>query len=130
MSSPVRSAVLATQARISPAHTGTRISVLAVALYLLIWGEAGNLRFCPEFLAWLYHKMARELVRVMQGKDVGARVFQTYLGDVIRPAYEMLASEVSVCARRSGRSVVVGGRFLRATVSCVVRVSSVATYTA
>jgi callose synthase len=68
---------------------------LQVALYLLIWGEASNLRFCPEFLAWLYHKMAGELVSAMEKRDVLNSVFNTYLGDVIRPAYGILDKEVS-----------------------------------
>ena len=27
----------------------------------LIWGEAANLRFCPEFLAFVYHHLANDL---------------------------------------------------------------------
>lgn len=32
-----------------------------VALNLLLWGEAANLRLCPEFLCWAYHKSAKRL---------------------------------------------------------------------
>jgi 1,3-beta-glucan synthase subunit FKS1, domain-1 len=70
-------------------------TTLQIALYLLVWGEASNLRFCPEFLAWLYHKMAGELVSVMEKRDVQNSVFNTYLGDVIKPAYGILAKQVS-----------------------------------
>jgi 1,3-beta-glucan synthase subunit FKS1, domain-1 len=71
-----------------------------IALYLLIWGEAANLRFCPEFLAWLYHKMAGELVTVMQEKNVRTPVFNSFLGDVIKPAYDILADQVrSSCCK-------------------------------
>ncbi|CAN0529067.1 unnamed protein product, partial [Laminaria digitata] len=32
-----------------------------IALNLLLWGEAANLRLCPEFLCWAYHKSAKRL---------------------------------------------------------------------
>lgn len=32
-----------------------------IALNLLLWGEAANLRLCPEFLCWCYHKSAKRL---------------------------------------------------------------------
>ena len=30
-------------------------------LFLLIWGEAANLRFCPEFINFLFHKMKHQV---------------------------------------------------------------------
>ena len=37
--------------------------VCDIALYLLIWGEAANLRHCPECLCFLFHQMRAELWR-------------------------------------------------------------------
>ena len=37
--------------------------VCDIALYLLIWGEAANLRHCPECLCFLFHQMRGELWR-------------------------------------------------------------------
>ena len=41
-----------------------RVSV-SRALYIYrwcVWGEAGNMRFMPEFLSWVYHQFVTELV--------------------------------------------------------------------
>ncbi|PNX94599.1 callose synthase 9-like protein [Trifolium pratense] len=35
--------------------------LLYVSLYLLIWGEASNVRFLPECLCYIFHQMAREM---------------------------------------------------------------------
>ena len=32
-------------------------------LYLLLWGEAANLRHMPELIAWLYHHLASEVAK-------------------------------------------------------------------
>jgi hypothetical protein len=32
--------------------------ILYTALFLLIWGEAGNLRFMPECLAYIFHNVS------------------------------------------------------------------------
>ena len=69
-------------------------AAMEIALTLLIWGEASNLRFCPEFLCWLYHKMAAELVTTMAKINIYEPVFNTFLADVIKPAYDMLAKEI------------------------------------
>ena len=37
--------------------------MIDIALYLLIWGEAANLRHCPECLCFLFHQMRAELWR-------------------------------------------------------------------
>ncbi|CAI9087448.1 OLC1v1021519C1 [Oldenlandia corymbosa var. corymbosa] len=38
-----------------------RRELMYVCLYLLIWGEAANLRFVPECLCYIFHNMALEL---------------------------------------------------------------------
>ncbi|MBA0771153.1 hypothetical protein Gotri_019667 [Gossypium trilobum] len=55
--------------------------ILYIGLYLLIWGEAANLRFMPECLCYIFHHMAYEL----HGMLTGAVSMTT--GDTIEPAY-------------------------------------------
>ena len=38
-----------------------------VALYLLVWGEAANLRHCPECLCFLFHQMIRKAHELSPG---------------------------------------------------------------
>ncbi|KAK6229181.1 hypothetical protein SCA6_018132 [Theobroma cacao] len=55
--------------------------ILYIGLYLLIWGEAANLRFMPECLCYIFHHMACEL----HGMLTGAVSMTT--GDTVMPAY-------------------------------------------
>ncbi|KAF5445815.1 hypothetical protein F2P56_031502 [Juglans regia] len=55
--------------------------LLYMCLYLLIWGEAANLRFMPECLCYIYHHMAFELYGML------ARSISPMTGEPIRPAY-------------------------------------------
>ncbi|XP_031477694.1 putative callose synthase 8 isoform X3 [Nymphaea colorata] len=55
--------------------------LLYIALYLLIWGEASNLRFMPECLCYIFHHMAYELVSHLSG----AVSFKT--GESFTPIY-------------------------------------------
>jgi len=41
---------------------------------MLVWGEAANLRFCAEFLAFVYHILAKTVVGLMVGNTVGHRM--------------------------------------------------------
>ncbi|XP_073110666.1 putative callose synthase 8 isoform X2 [Elaeis guineensis] len=41
--------------------------ILYIALYLLIWGEASNLRLLPECLCYIFHHMAYEVRGVLTG---------------------------------------------------------------
>ncbi|CAM9327189.1 unnamed protein product, partial [Discosporangium mesarthrocarpum] len=63
-----------------------------VALSLLLWGEAANLRLCPEFLCWAYHKSAKQLRTVLESKNP-KRILSSYLEQVIRPCYQTLADQ-------------------------------------
>lgn len=67
-----------------------------VALVHLIWGEAANLRFCPEFLALVF----RDFWRRWESSAANARdgcdlVASPYLLKVIKPAYERLSKFAS-----------------------------------
>ncbi|KAF1322183.1 Callose synthase 5, partial [Globisporangium splendens] len=59
-----------------------------VALFLLIWGEAGNLRFMPECLCFLYHSLASKLDGVERLPNVPDG---TFLRRVVRPIYLVVA---------------------------------------
>ncbi|PIA48642.1 hypothetical protein AQUCO_01400908v1 [Aquilegia coerulea] len=83
--------------------------LLYMGLYLLIWGEAANLRFMPECLCYIYHHMAFELYGMLAGNVspmTGENVKPAYGGEeeaflrkVITPIYETIAKE----AERSKR---------------------------
>ncbi|MFS7933004.1 putative 1,3-beta-glucan synthase [Helianthus anomalus] len=80
-----------------------RRELLYVAMYLLIWGEAGNLRFTPECICYIYHHMTMELNQVLSGDtDVNtARPFNpsiygenAFLTKVVTPIYKTIKTEV------------------------------------
>ncbi|XP_010234098.1 putative callose synthase 8 isoform X4 [Brachypodium distachyon] len=55
--------------------------LLYIALYLLIWGEASNLRLMPECLCFIFHNMSYELYGVLSG------AVSLITGEKVRPAY-------------------------------------------
>ncbi|XP_020549899.1 putative callose synthase 8 [Sesamum indicum] len=77
--------------------------LLYIALYLLIWGEAANLRFMPECLCYIFHHMASELHGMLSGAvslTTGERVMPAYgggseafLSHVVSPIYEVIHQE-------------------------------------
>ncbi|GLT70020.1 hypothetical protein SLA2020_421250 [Shorea laevis] len=83
--------------------------LLYMGLYLLIWGEAANLRFMPECLCYIYHHMAFELYGMLAGNVspmTGENVKPAYGGEeeaflrkVVTPIYEVIQRE----AERSKR---------------------------
>nr|GEV80223.1 callose synthase 3 [Tanacetum cinerariifolium] len=88
--------------------------LLYTGLYLLIWGEAANLRFMPECLCYIYHHMAYELYGILSGNVTpmtGEDVKPAYGGDeeafltkVVSPIYEVIAKEVASSKRKSRHS--------------------------
>lgn len=80
-----------------------RRELLYVCLYLLIWGEAANLRFTPECLCYIYHHMAMELNYILDDHiDEETRhpyVPKTcgqygFLNNVVTPIYVTMKGEV------------------------------------
>ncbi|KAK9273438.1 hypothetical protein L1049_018248 [Liquidambar formosana] len=77
--------------------------LLYMGLYLLIWGEAANLRFMPECLCYIYHHMAFELYGMLAGsvnlvtgenvKPAYGGEEEAFLGKVVYPIYEVIAKE-------------------------------------
>ncbi|KAF7822986.1 callose synthase 12-like [Senna tora] len=77
--------------------------LLYVSLYLLIWGEAANLRFAPECICYIFHHMAKELNKILEGcidESTGQPVMPSISGEnaflnrVVKPIYETINSEV------------------------------------
>ncbi|KAK7358027.1 hypothetical protein VNO80_17326 [Phaseolus coccineus] len=86
--------------------------LLYMGLYLLIWGEAANLRFMPECLCYIYHHMAFELYGMLAGNVspmTGENVKPAYGGEeeaflrkVVTPIYDVIAKEAE--RSKKGRS--------------------------
>ncbi|KAG5529066.1 hypothetical protein RHGRI_029661 [Rhododendron griersonianum] len=55
--------------------------ILYMGLYLLIWGEAANIRFMPECLCYIFHNMAYELHGLLAGN------VSIVTGENIKPSY-------------------------------------------
>ncbi|PIN16654.1 1,3-beta-glucan synthase/callose synthase catalytic subunit [Handroanthus impetiginosus] len=77
--------------------------LLYIALYLLIWGEAANIRFMPECLCFIFHNMASELHGMLNSAvslTTGERVMPVYGGEpeaflnhVVSPIYNVIREE-------------------------------------
>ncbi|KAK9052604.1 hypothetical protein SSX86_029234 [Deinandra increscens subsp. villosa] len=79
-----------------------QLQLLYIALYLLIWGEASNIRFMPECICYIFHNMANEMhgtlfanVQPVSGGTYQAAALgeEAFLRDVITPVYEVLRKE-------------------------------------
>ncbi|GJY84562.1 callose synthase 7 [Tanacetum coccineum] len=79
-----------------------QLELIYIGLYLLIWGEASNIRFMPECLCYIFHNMANEVHGILfanvesvsggtyQAEAVGEELF---LQDVVSPIYEVMRKE-------------------------------------
>lgn len=77
--------------------------ILYIGLYLLIWGEAANLRFMPECLCYIFHHMAYELHGMLTGavsSTTWEKVLPAYggqpesfLNNVVTPIYRVIYKE-------------------------------------
>ncbi|KAK9056069.1 hypothetical protein SSX86_027156 [Deinandra increscens subsp. villosa] len=77
--------------------------LLYMGLYLLIWGEAANLRFMPECLCYIYHHMAFEVYGILAGSvdpETNENIKPAYGGEkeaflwkVVAPIYKTIAKE-------------------------------------
>jgi callose synthase len=79
-----------------------RRELLYISLYLLIWGEAANLRFLPECLSYIFHHMAMELNRILEDyldETTGQPSLPAYMGEnaflnrVVTPLYMTVKAE-------------------------------------
>ncbi|KAL7129205.1 hypothetical protein ABFS83_13G048900 [Erythranthe nasuta] len=76
--------------------------LLYIGLYLLIWGEASNIRFMPECICYIFHRMAHEMYGTVFGNvehviggayQTAAQGDESFLRDVVTPIYEVLRKE-------------------------------------
>ncbi|KAL5221287.1 hypothetical protein ABZP36_026000 [Zizania latifolia] len=86
-----------------------RKELMYTALYLLIWGEAANLRFMPECLCYIFHYMALDLFHVIEQSidvETGRPAIPAVCGEdaflnrVVTPIYNVLKAELD--ASRNG----------------------------
>eukprot|EP00250_Pteridium_aquilinum_P004273 c14499_g1_i1 orf=375-5705(-) len=85
--------------------------LLYSCLYLLIWGEAANLRFMPECLCFIFHHMAKELNNIIEwsmDKETGEQYLPSsygwngFLTKVIEPIYNTVKAEAK--ASKDGKA--------------------------
>ncbi|KAG0489377.1 hypothetical protein HPP92_008188 [Vanilla planifolia] len=76
-----------------------QLELLYIGLYLLIWGEAANIRFMPECICYIFHNMANELLGILYGNVHSAsggyfkpayQGEESFLKEVITPIYQVL----------------------------------------
>lgn len=88
---------------LSDRSSDQRRELLYVSLYLLVWGEAANLRFMPECLCYIFHNMAMELNKILEDyidENTGQPVMPSISGEnaflncVVKPIYETVKAEV------------------------------------
>ncbi|XP_044504191.1 callose synthase 7-like [Mangifera indica] len=87
--------------RIPEGFDTQQICLIYIGLYLLIWGEASNIRFMPECICYIFHNMAKEVYDVIS--NVPSASGDMYYGDapddeaflrnVITPIYQVLCKE-------------------------------------
>ncbi|XP_073007244.1 callose synthase 12-like isoform X2 [Typha latifolia] len=94
---------LGRRSHIFESHHDPRRNLLYSALYLLIWGEAANLRFVPECLCYIFHNMALELHHILEGyidESTGRPALPAVSGEnaflkgVVMPVYKTIKAEV------------------------------------
>ena len=67
-----------------------------LVLYVLIWGEAANLRHVPESLCFLFHQMRAEVWKSPPGKVVSStRPQGWFLSRVVAPLYRHMRTEMT-----------------------------------
>ncbi|KAK7387024.1 hypothetical protein VNO78_27483 [Psophocarpus tetragonolobus] len=79
-----------------------QIELIYIALYLLIWGEASNIRFMPECICYIFHHMCHKVFKILDKKPsrvtgstepVVACDDESFLREVITPIYQVLTKE-------------------------------------
>ncbi|KAL8126863.1 hypothetical protein AgCh_013964, partial [Apium graveolens] len=79
-----------------------QLELIYIGLFLLIWGEASNIRFMPECICYIFHKMSNEIHGILfsnvQPGSGGAyqsapRDEESFLREVVTPIYEVLRKE-------------------------------------
>ncbi|XP_047308713.1 callose synthase 7-like isoform X2 [Impatiens glandulifera] len=76
--------------------------LIYISLYLLIWGEASNVRFMPECLCYIFHRMTDHVHKLLGvvHSDPSLGIYsllhgdESFLKEVITPIYEVMLKEV------------------------------------
>ncbi|XP_057461872.1 callose synthase 7-like isoform X2 [Actinidia eriantha] len=80
--------------QILPGSDKQQLELIYIGLYLLIWGEASNIRFMPECLCYIFHNMANEIHGILSNHHpLSQHGEESFLRDVIAPIYEVLRKE-------------------------------------
>lgn len=71
-----------------------------LSLYLLIWGEAANVRFLPECICYIFHRMAKDLDAILDHGEANPAAScksetgsVSFLEQIISPIYKTMAAE-------------------------------------
>ncbi|CAK8565387.1 unnamed protein product [Lathyrus sativus] len=89
-------------------HDKQQLDLIYIALYLLIWGEASNIRFMPECLCYIFHHMCNDVYGILYSNaiqvsgdeyQIVTRDDEHFLREVITPLYDVLMKE----AKRSNK---------------------------
>ncbi|KAG0490997.1 hypothetical protein HPP92_007860 [Vanilla planifolia] len=78
-----------------------QLELLYIGLYLLIWGEAANIRFMPECICYIFHNMANDLLGILCNVHSATGGYfkpayqgeESFLKEVITPIYQVLRKE-------------------------------------
>lgn len=74
--------------------TGIAATVEDILVFLLVWGEAANLKHLPECLCFLYHKTMQEHM-LNTSRGVSPSTYPGYYLDmVVTPMYEVVAASL------------------------------------
>ncbi|AEE79878.1 unnamed protein product [Arabidopsis thaliana] len=80
-----------------------QLQLIYISLYLLIWGEASNVRFMPECICYIFHNMANDVYGILFSnvEAVSGETYETeevideesFLRTVITPIYQVIRNE-------------------------------------
>ncbi|WZZ66629.1 hypothetical protein YC2023_077999 [Brassica napus] len=80
-----------------------QLQLIYISLYLLIWGEASNVRFMPECICYIFHHMANDVYGILfsnveavsgEAYETGEIIDEeTFLRNVITPIYQVIRDE-------------------------------------
>ncbi|XP_065851855.1 callose synthase 7 [Euphorbia lathyris] len=79
-----------------------QLELIYIGLYLLIWGEASNIRFMPECICYIFHNMAYMVYGILHSNvhpvtgesyETAAPDDEAFLRNVITPIYQVLRKE-------------------------------------
>ncbi|KAA3479579.1 callose synthase 7-like [Gossypium australe] len=78
-----------------------QLQLIYIGLYLLIWGEASNIRFMPECICYIFHNMASDVFETLSCKvhpvsdanQAAVPDHEYFLRTVIKPIYKVLLKE-------------------------------------